>query len=165
MPGQPAPADAVLFAGTSELAPDGTRTLLGSAVAPMRVAVPADGSPVEVTLTLPGVVAPVEAGHALVVTVATTDQGYAGDTAPAVWRIGVTGGGLSVPLVPGEARTANTVPPFPAIGIGVILAGALLAGARGAPAPPTRARASPTPTRPRCASPTSPRPTRAGSAR
>ena len=128
VPGQPAPADAVLFAGTSELAPDGTRTLLGSAVAPMRVAVPADGSPVEVTLTLPGVVAPVEAGHALVVTVATTDQGYAGGTAPAVWRIGATGGGLSVPLVPGEARTANTVPPFPAIGIGVILAGALLAG-------------------------------------
>ena len=42
-----------------------------------------------VTVTLPGVVAPVEAGHTLVVTVATTDQGYAGDTDPAVWRIGV----------------------------------------------------------------------------
>ncbi len=128
VPGQPAPADAVLFAGTSEVAPDGTRTLLGSAVAPLRVPVPADGTPVEVTVTLPGVVAPVEAGHALVVTVATTDQGYAGGTGPAVWRVGVTGGGLSVPLVPGEARTANTVPPFPAIGIGVILVGALIAG-------------------------------------
>ena len=127
VPGQPAPAEAVLFVGTAEAAQDGTRTLLGSSVAPVRVAVPADGSPAAVTVTLPGVVAPVEAGHSLVVTVATTDQGYAGDTTPAVWRLGVTGG-LSVPLVAGEAHTANTVPPVPAIGIGVILVGALAAG-------------------------------------
>ncbi len=127
VPGQPAPAEAVLFVGTSEVAGDGTRTLLGSSVAPLRVAVPADGSPATVTVTLPGVVAPVEAGHALVVTVATTDQGYAGGTDPAVWRVGVSGG-LSVPLVAGEARTANTVPLVPAIGIGVILLGALVAG-------------------------------------
>ncbi|MBV9920135.1 MAG: alpha/beta fold hydrolase [Pseudonocardia sp.] len=127
VPGQPAPAEAVLFVGTSEVAQDGTRTLLGSSVAPLRVAVPADGSPVGFTVTLPGVVAPVEAGHTLVVTVATTDQGYAGGTEPAVWRVGVTGA-LSVPLVAGEARSANTVPPVPAIGIGVILLGALVAG-------------------------------------
>ena len=126
VPGQPAPAEAVLFVGTAEVAQDGTRTLLGSSVAPVRVAVPADGSPAAVTVTLPGVVAPIEAGHSLVVTVATTDQGYAGDTDPAVWRLGVTGG-LSVPLVAGEAHTANTVPPVPAIGIGVILLGALVA--------------------------------------
>ena len=43
LPGQPAPAEAVLFAKTYEVTPDGLRTLLGSAVAPMRVAVPADG--------------------------------------------------------------------------------------------------------------------------
>ena len=127
VPGQPAPAEAVLFVGTSEVAQDGTRTLLGSSVAPVRVAVPADGSPAAVTVTLPGVVAPVEAGHTLAVAVATTDQGYAGETDPAVWRVGVSGG-LSVPLVTGEARTANTVPPVPAIGIGVILVGALVAG-------------------------------------
>jgi ABC-2 type transport system ATP-binding protein len=127
VPGQPAPADAVLFVGTSEVAQDGTRNLLGSAVAPVRVPVPADGSPVEVTVTLPGVVAPVEADHALAVTVATTDQGYAGGTDPAVWRVTVAGG-LAVPLVPGEARTANTVPLVPAVGIVVILAGALVAG-------------------------------------
>ncbi len=126
VPGQPAPAEAVLFVGTAEVAQDGTRTLLGSSVAPLRVAVPADGT-AAVTVTLPGVVAPVEAGHTLVVTVATTDQGFAGDVDPAVWRVGVTGG-LTVPLVPGEARTANTVPPVPAIGIGVILLGALVAG-------------------------------------
>ena len=82
VPGQPAPAEAVLFVGTAEVAQDGTRTLLGSSVAPLRVAVPADG-PATVTVTLPGVVAPVEAGHSLlVVTVATTDQGYAGDVRP-----------------------------------------------------------------------------------
>ena len=44
LPGQPAPAEAVLFAKTYEVTPDGLRTLLGSAVAPMRVAVPADGT-------------------------------------------------------------------------------------------------------------------------
>ena len=33
VPGQPAPAEAVLFVGTAEVAQDGTRTLLGSSVA------------------------------------------------------------------------------------------------------------------------------------
>jgi ABC-2 type transport system ATP-binding protein len=127
IPGQPAPADAVLFVGTSEVAPDGTRTLLGSSVAPIRVAVPADGSPVAVTVTLPGVVAPVEAGHALAVSVTTTDQGYAGGTDPAVWSVAVSGG-VAVPVVAGESQTANTVPLVPAVGIGVILLGVLAAG-------------------------------------
>ncbi len=131
VPGQPAPADAILFASTSEATADGTRTLLGSAVAPFRVAVPADGTPVTVTVTLPGVVAPIEAGHTLAVSVATTDQAYAGGTEPAVWRIGVTGG-LTVPEVTGESVTANTVPLVPAVGIAAVLALALLAwvGAR-----------------------------------
>ena len=64
VPGQPAPAEAVLFAGRRGR-PGRTRTLLGSSVAPMRVAVPADGS-ATVTVTLPGVVAPIEAGNPLV---------------------------------------------------------------------------------------------------
>ncbi|MBA3905940.1 MAG: alpha/beta fold hydrolase, partial [Pseudonocardiales bacterium] len=119
IPGQPAPAEAVLFAGTSEVGPDGTRTLLGSAVAPLRVAVPADGSPIAVTVTLPGVVAPVEAGHSIVLTIATTDQGYAGGTDPAVWSVAASGG-VSVPVVPGQSQTANTVPLVPAVGIGLI---------------------------------------------
>jgi ABC-2 type transport system ATP-binding protein len=126
VPGQPAPAEAILFASTSEVAQDGTRILLGSAVAPFRVAVPADGRPVTVTVTLPGVVAPIEAGHTLAVSVATTDQAYAGGTDPAVWRIGVAGG-LTIPTVTGESVTANTVPLVPAIGIGVVLALALIA--------------------------------------
>ncbi|WP_433560099.1 alpha/beta fold hydrolase [Pseudonocardia xinjiangensis] len=128
VPGQPAPAEAILFARTFEVAPDGLRTLLGNAVAPFRVAVPADGSPVRATVTLPGVVAPVEAGNHLVVSVGTTDQAYASGTEPAVWRIGLSGdAALTVPVVPGEAVTANTVPLLPLIGIAVVLALSLLA--------------------------------------
>jgi len=120
VPGQPGPAEAILFASTSEVAADGSSTLLGSSVAPFRVTVPADGTPVTVTVTLPGVVAPVEAGHSLAVSVATTDQAYAGGTDPAVWRVGVTGD-LTIPTVAGAAVAANTVPLGPAIGIGVVL--------------------------------------------
>ncbi|HWM56863.1 MAG TPA: alpha/beta fold hydrolase [Pseudonocardia sp.] len=125
LPGQPAPAEAVLFAKTYEVTPDGLRTLLGSAVAPFRVAVPADGTPAQVTVTLPGVVAPIEAGNRLLVSVSTTDQGYVTTPDPAVWRIGLPAAAVSVPVVPGQSVTTNTVPLGPAIGIGVVLALAL----------------------------------------
>ena len=55
---------------------------------------PPTGRPPTVTVTLPGVVAPIEAGNRLLVSVSTTDQGYAGDPDPAVWRIGLTGGAV-----------------------------------------------------------------------
>jgi ABC-2 type transport system ATP-binding protein len=126
LPGQPAPAEAVLFAKAYEVTPDGLRTLLGSAVAPMRIAVPADGSPAVVTVTLPGVVAPIEAGNRLLVSVSTTDQGYTSTPDPAVWQIGLIGAAATVPVVSGEPVTANTVPLGPAIGIGVVLGLALL---------------------------------------
>jgi len=129
VPGQPAPAEAVLFARTFEVTPDGLRTLLGSAVAPIRVAVPADGTPATASVTLPGVVAPIEAGNRLVVSVATTDQGYTGGTEPAVWQIAAPAAALEIPLVPGDAVTANTVPAGPVIGIAVVLGLALLAWA------------------------------------
>jgi ABC-2 type transport system ATP-binding protein len=129
VPGQPAPEQAVLFGKVYEVSPDGTRALLGGAVAPVRVAVPADGAPAQVTVTLPGVVAPIEAGNRLLVSISTTDQGYAGGTTPAVWRIGLAEGtaGLVVPVVPGEAVTANTVPLAPLLGIAGVLGAALLA--------------------------------------
>nr|WP_232663400.1 alpha/beta fold hydrolase [Pseudonocardia sp. TRM90224] len=120
-PDQPAPAEAVLFGRLYEVGPDGQRQLLGGAVAPMRVAVPADGSPARVTVTLPGVVAPIESGNRLVVSIATTDQGFLGSTEPAVWQI-AAGGELTVPAVPGEAVAANTVPLVPLVGIGLVLA-------------------------------------------
>ena len=134
VPGQPAAGEAVLFGRLFEVSADGTRSLLGAAVAPFRVAVPADGSPARVTVTLPGVVAPIEAGNRLLVSIGTTDQGYSGATSPAVWRIGAgdeTGGAatLAVPVVPGEAVTTNTVPRGPLLGIAGVLGAALLAWA------------------------------------
>src|SRR6185503_1039529 len=134
VPGQPAADEAVLFGKVYEVTPDGTRTLLGGAVAPFRVRVPADGATARVAVTLPGVVAPIEAGNRLLVSIGTTDQGYAGATDPAVWRIGLDGDGrgataLAVPVVPGEAVTADTVPRGPLLGIAGVLGTALLAWA------------------------------------
>ncbi|MHA6632002.1 alpha/beta fold hydrolase [Pseudonocardia sichuanensis] len=131
VPGQPAPAEAVLFARLVEGSPDGPRTLLGGAVAPLRVPVPADGTPVTVTVALPGVVAPVESGNSLAVSVATTDQAFTGGVEPAAWRVGVTGG-LTVPVVPAATDITRTVPLGALAGIAAVLAVALLAwlGAR-----------------------------------
>jgi len=126
VPGQPAPAEAVLFAKLFEDA-NGARTLLGGAVAPIRVAVPADGSPARVTVTLPGVVAPIEAGNRLVVSLGTTDQGFSSPGEPAVWRVGLAQADLEVPVVPGRAATPNTVPVGPLVGIGIVLVAALAA--------------------------------------
>ncbi|GAA2883405.1 alpha/beta fold hydrolase [Pseudonocardia halophobica] len=122
MPGQPAADEAVLFAKTYEVGQDGLRQLLGNAVAPVRVAVPTDGSPARVSITLPGVVAPIEVGNRLVVSISTTDQGFASPAEPAVWRIGLAeGAALAVPVVPGRAVTTSTVPVWPLVGIGVVL--------------------------------------------
>ncbi|ALE84161.1 alpha/beta fold hydrolase [Pseudonocardia sp. HH130629-09] len=128
VPGQPAPDTAVLFASLTALGPDGRSTLLGNAVAPLRIAVPADGSPAEATVTLPGVVAPVQAGSRLLVQLSTTDQGYDSGVDPAVWRVGLAGDTtLSVPQVPGRTESAGTVPLWPVLGIAAVLAAALVA--------------------------------------
>jgi ABC-2 type transport system ATP-binding protein len=122
VPGQPSASEAVLFGRLNEMAGDGRRTLLGGAVAPMRIPMAGGGAPTEVTVTLPAVVAPVEAGHRLVVSISTTDQSYLGATDPAVWRVSLAGDGhLDVPVVPGRAVTANTVPTGPAVGITAIV--------------------------------------------
>ncbi|HTK64612.1 MAG TPA: alpha/beta fold hydrolase [Pseudonocardia sp.] len=131
VPGQPSAPEAVLFGRLSEISADGRRTLLGGAVAPMRIPMGAGGAPTEVTVTLPAVVAPVETGHRLVVSISTTDQSFLGAADVAVWRVSMAGDGiLEVPVVPGRAVTANTVPAGPALGIaGILLAlvGAMIA--------------------------------------
>ncbi|HZG88691.1 MAG TPA: alpha/beta fold hydrolase [Pseudonocardia sp.] len=143
VPGQPAPADAVLFAKAYEVTPDGLRTLLGSAVAPFRVAVPADGTPAAVTVTLPGAVAPIEAGNRLVLSVSTTDQGYTSGSEPAVWLVGAgPAAAMAIPRVPAENVTASTVPTGPLIGIGVVLALALAGWVAGRLVGRRRARAA-----------------------
>ncbi|MEU6698325.1 ATP-binding cassette domain-containing protein [Pseudonocardia sp. NPDC046786] len=127
VPGQPAPQTAVLFGSVTALSPDGRSTLLGNAVAPIRVAVPADGSPVETTVTLPGVVAPVTAGSRLMVQLSTTDQGFASGTDPAVWQVGLARDPvLSVPEVPGRTESAGTVPLWPVLGTAGVLAAAFV---------------------------------------
>ncbi|HJQ45434.1 MAG TPA: alpha/beta fold hydrolase [Amycolatopsis sp.] len=89
--------DAVLFVKLYDINPDGSRTLPGNAVAPIRVTLPAD-----VTVTLPGVVRPVESGHSLQLVVTTTDQSYAAPSAPATYQVSPAGE-LSVPVIPGSA--------------------------------------------------------------
>jgi ABC-2 type transport system ATP-binding protein len=113
--------DAVLFVKLYDVSPDGTRTLPANAIAPIRVALPANGAPAEVTVTLPGVVRPVEAGHSLQLVVATTDQAYATPTAPAAYQVSLDGG-LSAPVIPGTAVGA----PWP-IGSLLGIAGILIA--------------------------------------
>ena len=68
--------------------------LLGNAVAPVRVALPPGGGPARVTVTLPGVTAPLNAGSRLVVSLATTDQGFDSGAAPASWRVSLADGRL-----------------------------------------------------------------------
>ncbi len=98
------PSEAVLFVKLYDLGPDQRRTLPGGAVAPVRIGpLPADGTPVEVTVTLAGVVRPVQAGHRLEVAVATTDRGYALPQQPAAYTVSLAGdAGLAVPVVTGE---------------------------------------------------------------
>jgi ABC-2 type transport system ATP-binding protein len=99
---------AVLFVKLYDLGPDGHRTLPGGAVAPVRISpLPADGTPAEVTVTLAGVVRPVQAGHRLEVAVATTDRGYALPPQPAGYTVSLAADGpLAVPVVPGVPAPA-----------------------------------------------------------
>ncbi|MGH3791131.1 MAG: alpha/beta fold hydrolase [Pseudonocardiaceae bacterium] len=96
--------NAVLFVKLYDLGPDGRRTLPGGAVAPARIGpLPADGTPLEVTVTLAGVVRPVQAGHRLEVAVSTTDRGYALPSQPAEYTVSLAADAhLAVPVVPGE---------------------------------------------------------------
>jgi ABC-2 type transport system ATP-binding protein len=119
----------VLFVKLYDVGPDGRRTLPGGAVAPVRVGpLPADGTPVEFTVTLAGVVRPVQAGHRLEVAVATTDRGYALPPQPAGYTVALTGGArLTVPVVPGE-RTSGPLPVAQVAGLGGLAALVMLLG-------------------------------------
>ncbi|MFE2751430.1 alpha/beta fold hydrolase [Actinosynnema sp. NPDC059335] len=122
VPGQPVPADgAVLFVKLYDADANGVRTLPGSAVAPVRVTdLPADGTPVEVTVTLPGAVRPVEADHRFQLVVSTTDMAYANAPEPAAYRISLASSALSVPVVPGVNATSE-VPTTALWGIAIVL--------------------------------------------
>jgi ABC-2 type transport system ATP-binding protein len=120
--------DTVLFAKLYDVGPDGRRTLPGAAVAPFRVQLPADGSAVEVNVSLAGVVRPVAAGHRLQLVVTATDQAYANETTPSVRTVELAGPmGLQVPTVTGVSASSSGIPAGPVIGIAIILGLAVLA--------------------------------------
>jgi ABC-2 type transport system ATP-binding protein len=116
-------AEAVLFVKLYDRGPDGRRTLPGGAVAPVRIGpLPADGAAVEFTVTLAGVVRPVQAGHRIEIAVATTDRGYALPAQPAGYAVSLAGQGeLAVPVVPGE-QAAGPLPVVQLMGLGVLAA-------------------------------------------
>jgi ABC-2 type transport system ATP-binding protein len=129
------PAEAMLFVKLYDLGPDGRRTLPGGAVAPVRIGpLPVDGAPVEFTVTLAGVVRPVQAGHRLVIAVATTDRGYALPPQPAGYSVSLADDAhLAVPVVAGE-QLAGPLPTAQFAGLGglaaVVAASAVLATLR-----------------------------------
>lgn len=117
IPGQPAPAEGVvLFAKLYDVSGDGTRTLPASAVSPLRVT----QLPADVTVTLPGIVRPIEAAHRIEVAVTTTDQAYAVPTQPAAFTVSLADTNLQVPVVPGT-RSTQTPPMFALVGIFVVI--------------------------------------------
>jgi ABC-2 type transport system ATP-binding protein len=108
---------AVLFASMSKVSSGGNRVLAGSAVAPIRVlGLPTDGTARRVRIDLPAVAFQVEAGSRLEVDLSTTDQAYAGPTAPAVYEISLASTTLELPEVGGVRVSAGDVP------IGTLLA-------------------------------------------
>jgi ABC-2 type transport system ATP-binding protein len=129
----PAQEGAVLFAKLYDVSADGTRLLPGSAVSPLRIpALPADGSPVDVTVTLPGVVRPVETDHRIELVVSTTDQAYATPSQAAAYRVSIADDAVvEVPTVSGT-RSGGEVPAAPLIGIAVVLGIVVLASIWGA---------------------------------
>ncbi len=121
------PGAGVLFVKLYDKGPDGTRALPGNGVAPVRLpALPADGSPVEVTVSLAGIVRPVDTGHLLQVSVATTDQTYGTPNLPAAYRVSVIGP-MHVPVVP-ATPVGSAWPAAQLLGIGGVLGAALLLG-------------------------------------
>ncbi len=135
---------AVLFGSLAKVSPGGTRTLAGGAVAPIRLTnLPADGTPVTVTVDLPATALQVEQGSTVEVSLSTTDQAFAGPTTPAAYRIALadaTGGsgvsgvqgisaptGVSAPEVGGTRVSASEIPLGQLIGLIVLVLIAALA--------------------------------------
>jgi len=89
--------EAVLFAKVQDVAPDGTTTLPGGQVAPLRLtALPAQGR--AVTVALPALAHVFAAGHRVRVSFASTDLAYAGPLAAASYAVTLDGGGPVLPL-------------------------------------------------------------------
>jgi len=99
-------ADGLLFVKFYDVDSEGRRTLPGNAVAPVRVPGLRAGKPVELTVSLAGIVKPVDSGHRIQVVVASTDQAYQNATEPAAFRVAAAGP-LQVPTVSGTAASSG----------------------------------------------------------
>ncbi|MBQ1067881.1 ABC transporter ATP-binding protein, partial [Micromonospora sp. D75] len=93
--------EAVLFVKLYDVDPQGTATLPSGLVAPVRLTgLPSSvDEATPVTVTLPGIVRRVEAGHRLRLVVATSDQAYASPAEPAVHTVALADGPLTLPTV------------------------------------------------------------------
>jgi ABC-2 type transport system ATP-binding protein len=116
-PGQPVPpGGVVLFAKLYDVGTDGSRTLPASAVSPLRIS----QLPADVTVTLPGIVRPIESAHRIEVAITTTDQAYALPTQAAAYTIALADPTLQVPVVSGT-KSKTPLPTTALIGIFVVL--------------------------------------------
>lgn len=93
--------EAVLFVKLYDVDPQGAATLPSGLVAPVRLTgLPSSvDAATPVTVTLPGIVRRVEAGHRLRLVVATSDQAYASPAEPAVHTVALADGPLTLPTV------------------------------------------------------------------
>ncbi|MBL7501435.1 alpha/beta fold hydrolase [Frankia sp. CNm7] len=123
--------DATLFASLVVVDPDGGVDLPNGLVAPIRLTGLRPGVPKSVTVTLPGVVAQIPAGHRLVVAVGTTDSAYHLPTSPRGYTIALDGasvrGDLAVATIDG--RLAGSGLPWSWLVVGAAAMALLLPGA------------------------------------
>jgi ABC-2 type transport system ATP-binding protein len=115
--------DAVLFAALRDLAPDGEEQLPSELVAPIRLTGLRPGVRRTVTVRLPSIVRNAEAGHRLVLTVSTTDFGYALPRDARVYRISLAHGAAVVTIPTASGTPVNAGHP----GAWLIVGGAIFA--------------------------------------
>ncbi len=100
----------------------------GGAVAPVRIDGLRAGEPSTVTVHLPAVVFQLQPGQSFEVRVATTDQGYAGPTSPAVYRVSLAGHDtLHIPAAGGTRVSGGEEPVALLAGLGLLALLAIVA--------------------------------------
>jgi ABC-2 type transport system ATP-binding protein len=107
--------DATLFVALRDVDSDGTNVLPSQLVSPVRLSGLTPGQATTVTVHLPTIVRTVPAGHRLVLTVATTDFGYALPQAPRTYTVALAGASgvipsasVTVPLVAAHTVDAGS---------------------------------------------------------
>jgi ABC-2 type transport system ATP-binding protein len=114
--------EAVLFVKVFDVAPDGSASLPGGQVAPVRLS-GVGGAGRDVTLDLPVLAHVVPAGNHVRLVVSSTDLAYAGPLQPATYT--VSGAALTLPLVPlsGAKGYAGLALTSGLIALGLLLVG------------------------------------------